>query len=127
MNEEITMRTFDPDEVEPEDAIRMAREKERKAAQEQEAKIREESKEQGEACDPLDALFAMLMEAQEEEDRKAEREKKDNLVSACLFGCAAGSVVACMIYGLVDPVFAVPLAVVYCMRSAVRYDRWARM
>lgn len=124
MKEENTMKALDVNNVEPEDIIREAREKERRAAQEQEAKRREESASR--EGNPMDAMIQLLMEAQEEADRQIEKEKKDNLVSACLFGVAAGSVVACMIYGLVNPVFAVPLAVVYCMRSAVRYDRWSR-
>lgn len=123
MKEEITMKSLDVNDVEPEDIIRQAREQEARA-REQEAKAKEGTADRKETL--MDAVIQLLMEIQEGEDRRLEKEKKDNLVSACLFGVAAGSVVACMLYGLVEPIFAVPLAVVYCMRSAVRYDRWSR-
>lgn len=45
---------------------------------------------------------------------------------AAVFVLAALAVLAGMCWRLVSPVFAIPLAIIWFMRAAVRYDRYAR-
>lgn len=134
MNEEVTMRAFDPkhstvdvNDVEVEDVIREARENERKAAQEEQQKLQELQEEFGKSeRDPIRELAELLDRADEEAEQVIAKRKKQNLHSCGVFGLGAAAVLGGMLYGLIDPVFALPLAAVYCMRAAVKYDRWAR-
>ena len=119
------MRPFDPEEVEPEEAIRKAREAERKAQQAELDRLMK-AQEKPER-DPLQELADLLDKADEESERIIAQHKKEHMRRCVMFSAAAVAVVSCMLWGLADPVFALPLATVYCMRGAVSFDRWARV
>ena len=125
MKEENTMRPFDPDEVEPEEAIREAREKERQAEEAHWAKLREERKPP--ERDPIRELGELLDKVDDGMQVEMEKVKRKCMGKCALFGGAAGIVLGAMAYGLANPMFALPLTAVYLMRAAVQYDRWAKI
>lgn len=125
MKEENTMRPFAPDEVEPEEAIRNAREAERKAMQEELDRMKEQL--QTPKRDPIQELGELLDKVDAEMQADIDRAKRKCMGKCVLFSSAAGIVLGVMASGLTDPVFALPLTAVYLMRAAVQYDRWARM
>lgn len=125
MQDEKIMRPFGPEEVEPEEAIRKAREEERKAQQaelDRLMKAQERPKR-----DPLQELADLLDQVDAESAQQIAKYKRKHMSRCAMFSAAAVAVVSCMFWGLADPVFALPLATVYCMRGAVSFDRWARV
>ena len=122
---ETLMRPFDPEEVEPEEAIRAAREKELQEKKAQWEKL-QEAKKQPER-DPIRELGELLDKVDEEMQADMQRARRKCLSKCVVFGGAAGTVLGAMAHGLINPMFALPLTAVYLMRAAVQYDRWARI
>lgn len=101
----------DADEIEAEDVVANAQ---RKRAQENEKCRRDLEKD----CDRR----AQAAAGQEKQHRALVRA----VGGAAVFVLAALAVLAGACWGLVSPVFAIPLAIIWFMRAAVRYDRYAR-
>lgn len=109
----------------------------------QELELERTTKPDAETVDAADVVAAARRKKeQEEEQRQHEREldfaerrarqqkKKRAMVravgGAAAFVLAALAVLGGMCWELVSPVFAIPLSIIWFMRAAVRYDRYAR-
>lgn len=125
MKEESMMRPFDPDEVEPEEAIRAAREKELAEKEAHWARLQEASR--SPERDPIRELGELLDKVDEEMQADFDKAKRKCMKKCITFGAAAVTVLGAMAYGWVNPMFALPLTAVYLMRAAVQYDRGARI
>ena len=122
MKEETMMRPFDPEEVEPEEAIE--RERARVRQEERQRKLQAQEKPER---DPIRELGELLDKADEEAMEEIRKAKGKSMRGCVLFGIAAGGVLAAMFGGLIEEVFALPLTAVYLMRAAVKFDRWSRI
>ena len=90
--------------------------------------------------DDVESIVNGAVRSREESDREESRNRERSarreserrsawrraMGSTLLFASAGAAVIGGMLAGLINPIFALPLAVVYFMRAAVRYDRWVR-
>lgn len=125
MKEETMMRPFDPEEVEPEEAIEQERARARKEEQRRLEQLMQEKREP--ERDPLKELADLLDRCDAEAMEEIRKAKGKSMRGCVLFGIAAGGVLAAMFGGLIEEVFALPLTAVYLMRAAVKFDRWSRI